>query len=109
MVAHAKTIAVTNSANATSACRVSTVGVTASVMTDAQITIDRMPTPEIGLFDAPMRPAMYPHTPAITKPTINTNGTEISVSFIALGASTVDLAKVNANQAAITRQPAVSA
>ena len=26
--------------------------------TDAQSTIDRMPTPEIGLFDAPISPAM---------------------------------------------------
>ena len=28
----------------------------------------RMPTPEIGLFDEPMRPAMYPATDAITAP-----------------------------------------
>ena len=27
-----------------------------------------MPTPEIGLFDEPMRPAMYPATDAITAP-----------------------------------------
>ena len=33
-------------------------------------TTDRMPTPEIGLLDAPMRPAMYPHTDAITTPAI---------------------------------------
>ena len=58
IVAHAKTIAVMNSANATSAGRVASVGVTAITSSDAQITIDRIPTPEIGLFDAPIRPAM---------------------------------------------------
>jgi len=58
IVAHAKTIAVTNSAKATSAGRVSGVGDTASTSTDAHSTIDRMPTPEIGLFEAPMSPAM---------------------------------------------------
>src|ERR1700737_797960 len=109
MVAHAKTIAVTNSAKATSAWRVSTVGDTASVIKEAQITIDKMPTPEIGLFDAPMRPAMYPQTPAMMNPTINTNGTAISVSLSALGASTVAFANVNASHAAITRHAAVNA
>src|SRR6202162_3649618 len=94
IVAHAKTIAVTNSANATSAWRLSAVGDTASMITDAQITIDRMPTPEIGLFDAPMRPAMYPQTPAMMKPTISTNGTDINVKLNALGARTVDFANV---------------
>ncbi len=58
IVAQAKTIAVTKSAKATSAGRVSVVGGTASTSIDAQITIDRMPTPEIGLFEAPMSPAM---------------------------------------------------
>src|SRR5207248_8482790 len=108
MVAQAKTMAVTKSANATSGWRFSAVGVTASASTDAQTTIDRMPTPEIGLFDAPIRPAMYPHTPAMTKPMINTNGTAINVSLSAFGASTVERANVNASQAAMTRHAAVS-
>jgi hypothetical protein len=94
IVAQAKTIAVTNSANATSACRVSTVGDTASVTSDAQTTMDRMPTPDSGLFDAPMRPAMYPETLAMTNPITSTNGTAISVSDTALGASTDDRANV---------------
>ena len=58
IVAHANTIDVTNSANATSTGRVASVGVIATASVDAQSTIDRMPTPEIGLFDAPMSPAM---------------------------------------------------
>ena len=43
------------------------------------------------------------------KPPSSTNGTAISVSVIALGARTVDFAKVNASQAAIARQTTVSA
>src|SRR3954467_1263127 len=109
IVAHANTIAVTKSARATSAWRVAAVGETASANTDAQMTIDRMPTPEIGLFDAPIRPAMYPQTPAMMNPTMSTNGTDIKVSLSALGASTVERAKVNASQAAITRHTAVRA
>ncbi len=58
IVAHANTIAVMNSANATSAGRVSAVGCTATTSADAQSTTERMPTPEIGLFDAPISPAM---------------------------------------------------
>src|SRR6185295_235779 len=58
IVAHAKTIAVTKSAKATSAGRVSVVGDTAKTSTDAQSTIDRMPTPEIGLLEAPISPAI---------------------------------------------------
>src|SRR5439155_24214128 len=58
IVAQANTIAVTKSAKATSAGRVSGVGDMATTSTDAQMTIDRIPTPEIGLFDAPMRPAI---------------------------------------------------
>jgi hypothetical protein len=34
------------------------VGATARMSTDAHKTIDKMPTPEIGLFDAPISPAM---------------------------------------------------
>jgi hypothetical protein len=58
IVAQAKTIAVMKSANATSAGRVPAVGATARMSTDAHSTIERMPTPEIGLFEAPMSPAM---------------------------------------------------
>ena len=58
IVAQAKMIDVTNSAKATSGARVSGVGAMAATSTDAQSTIDRMPTPEIGLFDAPISPAM---------------------------------------------------
>ena len=58
IVAQAKTMAVTKRAKATSVCRVAVVGDTATVSSDAQSTIDRMPTPEIGLFEAPMSPAM---------------------------------------------------
>ena len=64
------------------------------MITDAAMTIERMPTPEIGLFEAPIRPAMYPLTPAMMNPTTSTNGTAISVSLSALGASTVDFANV---------------
>ena len=49
---------------------------------DAQLTIPRMPIPETGLFDAPINPAMYPATPAMTKPTMKMNGTAIVVSAI---------------------------
>jgi len=58
MVAQAKTIAVMKSANATSAGCVVAVGATARISTDAHSTIDKIPTPEIGLFDAPISPAM---------------------------------------------------
>ena len=58
IVAQAKTIAVIKSANATSAPLLSGVGVTARTRSEAQSTIDRIPTPEMGLLDAPMRPAM---------------------------------------------------
>ena len=50
IVAHAKTIAVMKRAKATRAGLVSGDGETASVKTDAQRTIERMPTPEMGLF-----------------------------------------------------------
>src|SRR5690242_12677224 len=96
MGAHANTIAVVNSANATSAFRLASVGVTAITSDDAQSTIDRMPTPEIGLFDAPMRPAIYPQMPAMRKPASNTNGTAIIVSLTASLARTVEFANVNA-------------
>ena len=56
IVAQAKTIAVMNREKATSALRLSAVGATATTSSDAQSTIDRMPTPEIGLFDAPIVP-----------------------------------------------------
>src|SRR4051812_18193691 len=58
IVAQANTIAVMNSEKATSAGRVSAVGGTTMTSTDAQMTIERIPTPEIGLFDAPINPAM---------------------------------------------------
>ncbi len=58
IVAQAKTIAVTNSAKATSDGRIASVGCTTTTMIVAKLTIDRMPTPEIGLFEAPMSPAM---------------------------------------------------
>ncbi len=51
-------IAVTKSARATSAGLVSGVAATTRMSVDAHITIDRMPTPEIGLFEAPISPAM---------------------------------------------------
>ena len=101
-------MAVTNSASATSAWRLSPVGATARVSSEAQTTMDRMPTPEIGLFDAPINPAMYPHTPAMTKPMISTKGTAIIVSEKALAARIVDFAKVKESHAEMTRQIAVS-
>ena len=58
IVAHAKTIAVTNSENATRAPRFTSSGATTSAITVAQVTMPRMPMPEIGLFDAPINPAM---------------------------------------------------
>ncbi len=58
IVAHAKTMAVTNSANATSAGCTLAAGRSTITSTLDPMTIARMPTPEIGLFDAPMRPAM---------------------------------------------------
>src|SRR5688500_20164269 len=73
------------------------------------MTIERIPTPESGLFDAPIRPAMYPQTPAIKKPTINTNGTAMSVRTTALAASMVDFANVKASHADMTRHTTVSA
>ena len=42
----------------TSGMRVSAVGGTTRMSADAQSTIDRIPTPEIGLFEAPINPAM---------------------------------------------------
>src|SRR5687768_6214166 len=107
IVAHANTIAVTKSENATSAWRVSSVGDTASAISAAQMTIERIPTPESGLLDAPMSPAMYPETPAMTNPITSTNGTAINVSVNALGASTDDPANVNASHAEITRHARV--
>ena len=53
-----KKLKVTPDANATSAVLVSAVGGTATTSAVAHTTTDRMPTPEIGLFDAPMSPAM---------------------------------------------------
>src|SRR5256885_13169859 len=79
------------------------------MIVDAHNPIERIPTPEIGLFDAPMSPAMYPQIPAIRNPAISTNGTAISVRLSALGASTVERAKENASHAAIARHPAVRA
>src|SRR5687768_5072608 len=109
MVAHANTIAVMNNANATIADCVAGAGGTARISTDAKSTIDRMPTPEIGLFDAPINPAMYPQIPAIMNPPNNTNGTAISVSVPACGARTVARAKLKDSHAATTRQATVSA
>src|ERR1041385_1213046 len=97
------------SAKATSAGRLSAVGLMATISADAQSTIERMPTPEIGLFEAPIKPAMNPQIAAIRNPPSSTNGIAINVSVIALGASTVDFAKVYASQPATARQPAVSA
>src|SRR5215813_6076847 len=51
IVAHANTIAVMKRAKATRAGRVVSVGGTAITNADAHRTTDRMPTPEIGLFD----------------------------------------------------------
>src|SRR6185295_3061329 len=109
IVAHAKTIAVTKSAKATSAGRVSGVGDTARMIVEAHSTIDRIPTPEIGLFEAPMSPAMYPQIPAMRKPAISTIGTAISVSLVARELSTDERAKVKANHPAMTMHAAVSA
>ena len=58
MVAHANTIAVTNKAKATSTGRESAVSGTTLARMEAQMTMARMPTPEMGLFDAPISPAM---------------------------------------------------
>ena len=58
IVAQAKTIAVTKSANATSAGLVSMVGGKAITRIDAELTMARIPMPEIGLFEAPISPAM---------------------------------------------------
>ena len=58
IVAHANTIAVTNSAKAISACELSGEGERKVARIVAKETIDRIPTPEMGLFDAPMSPAM---------------------------------------------------
>ena len=59
IVAQANTIAVTNSAKATSAGRVSARRRHGERRASTRrCTIERMPTPEIGLFDAPMSPAM---------------------------------------------------
>src|SRR5665213_4309146 len=97
-----------NSENAINACCVSIVGATTRLNREAKTTIERIPMPEIGLLDAPMSPAMYPHTPAITKPTTSTSGTATSVNFNALGASTVAFAKLNESHAAIARHATVS-
>src|SRR4029077_195544 len=51
IVAQANTIAVMKSEKATNGACVCAVGATTSTTSDAQITIDRMPTPEIGLFE----------------------------------------------------------
>ena len=51
-------MAVTKSAKATSDGRVSAVGGNANTRNVAQLTMERIPTPETGLFDAPIRPAM---------------------------------------------------
>ena len=59
MVATPKMIAVTNNAKATSAlvCSPLTPGNSATRISEMPST-DRMPTPEIGLFEAPISPAM---------------------------------------------------
>src|SRR6185503_9048964 len=107
IVAQAKMIATMNSANATRAVRFASDGDIVSARIEANVTIDRIPTPEIGLFDAPISPAMYPQMPAIRNPTTSTTGTASSVSLTALGASTVELAKVYDNQAATSRHAIV--
>ena len=56
---------------------------------DAQETTARMPMPDTGLLDAPISPAMYPATPAMTKPTTNTNGTAKNVNCSEWPASAV--------------------
>ena len=43
-------------------------GRAAATSTSDAPSTTRMPTPEIGLFDEPMRPAMYPATAAMTAP-----------------------------------------
>ena len=59
MVATPKMIAVTNKAKATSALVSSPLASGKSAARISEMpTTDRMPTPEIGLFDAPIRPAM---------------------------------------------------
>ena len=54
----AKTMAVANSANATSAFCASTAGCATATNTIELNRMARMPTPEIGEFDAPISPAM---------------------------------------------------
>ena len=58
IVAQAKTIDVMNSAKATSAVWFDATTGTATMRIDEQSTIEMIPTPEIGLFDAPISPAM---------------------------------------------------
>lgn len=74
MVATPKVMAAANSVNATSAvdCPLSARPKTTLINTAAMRTV-RMPTPEIGLFDEPISPAMYPHTDAMTRPMTKMN------------------------------------
>ena len=59
MVATPNTTAVTNKAKATSDFDASPLACGKSSARISEIpSTDRMPTPEIGLFDAPIRPAM---------------------------------------------------
>ena len=43
-------------------------GPCSAASSSAMPSTTRMPTPEIGLLDEPMSPAMYPATAAITAP-----------------------------------------
>ena len=71
IVATPNTTAVTNNAKATSDLDASPLACGKIMARISEMpTTDRMPTPEIGLFDAPIRPAIYPHTDAITTPAI---------------------------------------
>ena len=54
----ANTIAVVNSAKATSAFFDASSGCMTAIKIVADMRMARMPTPEMGLFEAPIRPAM---------------------------------------------------
>src|SRR4051794_2467731 len=98
-----------NNENATSVCLAFSAGCSTKTTTDAAMTIARIPTPDTGLFDAPIRPAMNPQIAAIRNPPNNTNGSAITVSLIVSADSTVGRRKATLSHATTTRQTIVSA
>jgi len=74
MVATPNVTAAANNVNATRAGDSSSSALpNTSLIPTAATNTTRMPTPEIGLFDEPIRPAMYPQTAAITRPMTKMN------------------------------------